>query len=40
MPHVGSKGASRGWPLAVSSRKFVEAYIREDELLRAESGVT
>ena len=32
--------AERGRPLATSSRKFVEAYINEDELLRAESGVT
>jgi hypothetical protein len=26
-------------PLAASSRKYVEAYVDEDELLRAESGV-
>jgi hypothetical protein len=26
-------------PLAASSRKFVETYVDEDELLRAESGV-
>jgi hypothetical protein len=32
--------AERGRSLATSSRKFVEAYINEDELLRAESGVT
>jgi hypothetical protein len=27
-------------PLAASSRQFVEAYVDEDELLRAESGVS
>ena len=31
--------AARGRPLAASSRQFVEAYVDEDELLRAESGV-
>jgi hypothetical protein len=31
--------AGRARPLAASSRKFVEAYVDEDELLRAESGV-
>jgi hypothetical protein len=31
--------AGRVRPLAASSRKFVEAYVDEDELLRAESGV-
>jgi hypothetical protein len=30
--------AGRVRPLAASSRKFVEAYVDEDELLRAESG--
>ena len=30
----------RRYPLAVSSRQFVETYVDEDELLRAESGVT
>jgi hypothetical protein len=29
----------RGRPLAASSRQFVGAYVDEDELLRAESGV-
>ena len=28
-----------GRPLAASSRKFVETYVNENELLRAESGV-
>jgi hypothetical protein len=28
-----------GRPLAASSRQFVEAYVDDDELLRAESGV-
>ena len=31
--------AERGRPLATSSRRFVGAYVDEDELLRAESGV-
>ena len=31
--------ALRGRPLVASSRKFVETYVDEDELLRAESGV-
>src|SRR5580692_3616092 len=31
--------AGSGRPLAVSSRKFVDTYVDEDELLRAESGV-
>ena len=31
--------AGRARSLAASSRKFVEAYVDEDELLRAESGV-
>lgn len=31
--------ARRAHPLAASSRKFVEIYVNEDELLRAESGV-
>jgi hypothetical protein len=31
--------AERGRPLAISSRQFVGAYVDEDELLRAESGV-
>ncbi len=31
--------AGRARPLAASSRKFVETYVDEDELLRAESGV-
>ena len=31
--------AGSGRPLAASSRKFVETYVEEDELLRAESGV-
>ena len=31
--------AGRVRPLAASSRKFVETYLDEDELLRAESGV-
>jgi hypothetical protein len=31
--------AGSGRPLAVSSRQFVETYVDEDELLRAESGV-
>jgi hypothetical protein len=31
--------AGSGRPLAASSRQFVEAYVDEDELLRAESGV-
>ena len=31
--------AERGRPLATSSRQFVEAYVGEDELLRAENGV-
>jgi hypothetical protein len=31
--------AERGRPLATSSRKFLEAYVDEDELSRAESGV-
>jgi hypothetical protein len=30
----------RGQPLAASSRQFVEAYVDEDELLRAENDVT
>ena len=30
---------AEGRPLATSSRKFVETYVDEDELLRAESGV-
>jgi hypothetical protein len=30
----------RRYPLAVSSRQFVETYVDENELLRAESGVT
>ena len=32
--------AGRARPLAASSRKFVEAYVDEDELLRAESGAS
>jgi hypothetical protein len=31
--------AVRARPLAASLRKFLEAYVDEDELLRAESGV-
>ena len=31
--------AERGRPLAASSRQFVQTYVDEDELLRAESGV-
>jgi hypothetical protein len=31
--------ARRAHPLAASSRMFVEIYVNEDELLRAESGV-
>jgi hypothetical protein len=31
--------ALRGRPLAASSRKFVQIYVDEDELLHAESGV-
>ena len=31
--------AGSGRPLAASSRKFVDTYVDEDELLRAESGV-
>ena len=31
--------SERGRPLAASSRQFVGAYVDEDELLRAESGV-
>jgi hypothetical protein len=31
--------AERGRPLAASSRQFVEAYVDEDELSRAENGV-
>lgn len=31
--------AARGRPLAASSRQFVEAYVDEDELSRAENGV-
>lgn len=31
--------ADRGQPLAPSSRQFVEAYVDDDELLRAEGGV-
>jgi hypothetical protein len=31
--------AGRARPLAASSRKFVETYVDEEELLRAESGV-
>jgi hypothetical protein len=31
--------AGRARPLAASSREFVEAYVDENELLRAESGV-
>ena len=30
---------AEGRPLATSSRQFVQAYVDEDELLRAESGV-
>jgi hypothetical protein len=32
--------AGSGGPLAASSRKFVETFVDEDELLRTESGVT
>ena len=32
--------AGRARPLAASSRKFVEAYVDEDELLPAESGAS
>ena len=31
--------AGSGHPLATSSRQFVQTYVDEDELLRAESGV-
>ena len=31
--------AGSGRPLAASSRQFVQTYVDEDELLRAESGV-
>ena len=31
--------AESGRPLAASSRQFVEAYVDDDELLRAENGV-
>jgi hypothetical protein len=36
---VVRRAAGSGRPLAVSSRQFVETYVDEDELLRAESGV-
>ena len=35
---VLARVARRARPLAASSRKFVETYVNEDELLRAESG--
>jgi len=36
---VARRVAGSGRPLAASSRQFVEAYVDDDELLRAESGV-
>jgi hypothetical protein len=36
---VVKRVAKRGRTLAVSSRKFIETYVDEGELLRAESGV-
>jgi len=35
---VVKRVAKRGRTLAVSSRKFIETYVDENELLRAESG--
>ena len=32
--------AGRARPLATSSRKFVETYVDEDELMRAKSGAS
>ncbi len=36
---VLKRAAERGRPLSASSRRFVETYVDEDELSRAESGL-